>query len=136
MLSLSFAGIANKPGADELFRCMIAPRRARWQTAWLVDVLKVAAVDPPQLVKLVREDALSIYDLAAVVTEARCDYGLRTDWLNKHAPPPAGLPRPRPKQLGGTAPSGIALNCVRRGTQGHSPHVGLISYIHGPSGGP
>ena len=97
LLGRSFAGVANRPSAEELYEWIRVRPRTPEQLAWVVDVLKVAATAPPQLAKLVREDALSIHDLAVVVAEARCDYGLLTDWLNKYAIPPAGLPRPRPK---------------------------------------
>ena len=105
VLGRSFAGIANRPTANELYGWMIAPSRTAEQRMWTVDVLKCAAAYPPQLVKLVRDDALCTYDLAVVLHEARCDYGLLTDWLNKYAIPPRGLPRPRPKM---TSPRRIA----------------------------
>ena len=98
LLGRSFAGIANRPSAEELYEWTRARARTPEQLAWVVDVLKVAAIALPQLAKLVREDALSIHDLAIIVAEAHCDYGLLTDWLNKYAIPPAGLPRPRPKR--------------------------------------
>ena len=88
VLGRSFAGIADRPSAAELYRWLVAPVRTPSQRAWLVDVLKCAAIHPPQLVALVREDALATYDLAVVVAEADCHYGLLTAWLNQYALPP------------------------------------------------
>ena len=90
VLRQSFAGIADRPSADELYRWLVAPARTPAQRAWAVDVLKCMAVRPPQLVALVREDALSTYDLAVLVAEADCDYGLLTGWLNQYALPTSG----------------------------------------------
>lgn len=89
LLGRSFAGLANRPDASDVHRWIVAPVRNPAQRGWIVDVLKCAAVYPPQLVALVREDALSIHDLATVVAEAGCDYGLLTVWLNKYASPSA-----------------------------------------------
>ena len=100
LLGRSFAGIANRPEPSALYRWIIAPSRTPHQRAWVIDVLKVAATRPAQLATLVREDAISIHDLAVVIDEANCNYGLLTDWLNKYAIPP-----PRSQRLN---PSGTA----------------------------
>ena len=96
LLSRSFAGIAGRPEAKDLHRWIVAPSRTPRQRAWLVDVLKFAAIRPAQLASLVRRDAVSIHDIAVVLHEATCDYGPLTGWLNKYAMPPAGSERPRP----------------------------------------
>ena len=97
LLSRSFAGMADRPSAEDLHGWIVAPSRTPRERAWLVDVLKVAAIRPAQLANLVRNDAVSIHDIAVVLHEAKCDYGLLTGWLNKYAIPPAGSARPRPK---------------------------------------
>lgn len=96
LLGRSFAGIADRPDARDLHRWIVAPMRTPRERAWLVDVLKVAATHPPQLANLVREDAVSIHDIAVVLHEANCDYGPLAGWLNKYALPPAGSERPHP----------------------------------------
>ena len=97
LLGRSFAGIADRPDARDLYRWIVAPSRTLRQRTWVVDVLKVGAARPVQLANLVREDAVSVHDLAVVLHEAACDYGLLTDWLNKYGVAPDGSQRPRPK---------------------------------------
>lgn len=97
LLGRSFAGIADRPVASDLYRWIVAPSRTLGQRTWVVDVLKVAAARPAQLATLVREDAVSVHDLAVVLHEAACDYGLLTDWLNKYGISPDGSQRPCPK---------------------------------------
>lgn len=97
LLGRSFAGIARRPTPDDLYGWIVAPSRTPNQRAWIIDALKVAATRPAELAALVRGDAISIHDLATVVDEANCDYGLLTDWLNRYAIPPPGSQRPKPK---------------------------------------
>lgn len=99
LLGRSFAGIADRPDAGDLHRWILAPSRTLHQRAWVVDVLKVAAARPAQLAALVREDAVSVHDLAVVLNEEACDYGPLTDWLNKYGISPDGSPRPAPSDV-------------------------------------
>ena len=83
-----FAGTADRPSASELYAWFSADKRSERELAWCADVLVSASADPWfGLRSLVREEALSIYDMAKVCLEAGCRHKPFVEWLNQFADP-------------------------------------------------
>ena len=81
-----FAGADARPSASELYAWFSARERSEQELAWCVNVLVSASADPWfGLRSLIREEALSIYDLAKVCMEAGCRHKPFVEWLNQFA---------------------------------------------------
>lgn len=83
-----FAGAPEKPSPSDLHAWLVADAPSAHQIAWCAEALVAASADPWFCLRaLVREDAVSIHDLARVCAQAGCRHAALTTWLNHHADP-------------------------------------------------
>lgn len=83
-----FSGAPEKPSPSDLHAWLVADAPSAHQLAWCAEALVAASADPWFCLRaLVREDAVSIHDLARVCAQAGCRHAALTTWLNHHADP-------------------------------------------------
>lgn len=83
-----FAGAPEKPSPSDLHAWLVADAPGARQLAWCAEALVAASADPWFCLRaLVREDAVSIHDLARVCVKAGCRHAPLTRWLNHYADP-------------------------------------------------
>ena len=83
-----FSGAPERPSPSDLHAWLVADAPSAHQIAWCAEALVAASTDPWFCLRaLVREDAVSIHDLAKVCAQAGCRHAALTTWLNHHADP-------------------------------------------------